>query len=237
MTASTSRTTRTSRERRSSQSRSSQSRSSQSRSSNGAHPHGRRLLDAARTMVEADGPEGLSMRRLAAKVGVAPTAIYWHLGNREQVLHSLLDEMLADLPPVVARGRTPRSRVASLARAIHRQNLASMSATRLARYLGRSGELYFPPQAELARELAKAGIQGDEAARAVRAIMFVVGGFLLLEDSYERRGAVPGAVGELWRTFDDPAIDDRLRRAMSEPVLPAGMLDYTIDRLLASIIP
>ncbi len=187
-------------------------------------------------MIEADGPEGLSMRRLAAKVGVAPTAIYWHLGNREQVLHAILDEMLADLPPVVARGRTPRTRVASLARAIHEQNLASMSATRLARYLGRSGELYFPPQAELARELAKAGIRGEEAARAVRAIMFVVGGFLLLEDSYERREAVPGAVRELWRTFDDPAIDDRLRRAMSEPVLPAGMLDYTIDRLLASII-
>lgn len=196
-----------------------------------------RLIDAARSIVESDGIDGLSMRRLAAKVGVAPTAIYWHVGNREKVLHAVLDQMLSELPPVEAKGRNPRARVASLARALRLQNLDSISTTQLARHLGRSGELYFPPQAALARELASAGLHGEEAARAVRAIMFVVGGFVLLEDSYERGQAVPGAVGALWKDVEDPIIDDELRVAMSTPVLPAGIFDFTIERLLASIIP
>lgn len=197
----------------------------------------RRLVDAARSIVDADGIDGLSMRGIAAKVGVAPTAIYWHIGNRERVLHAVLDQMLAELPPVEAKGRDPRARIASLARAIRLQNLATITTTQLARHLGRSGELYFPPQAALARELARAGLHGEDAARAVRAIMFVVGGFVLLEDSYERGQAVPGAVGSLWRDVADPMIDDELRAEMSTPVLPAGIFDFTVDRLLASIIP
>lgn len=197
----------------------------------------RQLLDAARTIIEVEGPDALSMRRLAAKVGVAPTAIYWHLGKRQDVLNAVLDEMLAHLPPVVASGHKPRERITSLAHAIYNRSMESMSTTLLARMLGRSGELYFPPQAELARELSSAGIRGAQAARAVRAIMFVVGGFLLLEDSYERGEAVSGAVREPWQSFEDPLIDEQLRQAMIDPVLPTAMLDYTIERLLASILP
>ncbi len=196
----------------------------------------RRLIDAGRAIIEADGVEALSMRRLAGKVGVAPTAIYWHIGSRDDLLNAVLDAMIADIPPVVARGRTPRARVASLARSVHEQILATVPTTRLAQHLGRSGELFFPAQVALARELTAAGLHGDDAARAVRAILFVVGGFIVLEDSYERGQGVPGSIRELWQAVDEPGIDDDLRRAMSRTEMPAALFDYTLDRLLASLL-
>ena len=36
----------------------------------------RRILDAARHLIDADGVEAVSMRKVAAEVGLAPTAIY-----------------------------------------------------------------------------------------------------------------------------------------------------------------
>lgn len=128
----------------------------------------RRLVDAGRAIVESDGVEALSMRRLAGKVGVAPTAIYWHIGGREDLLNAVLDAMIADIPPVAPRGTTPRARVASVARSVHERILATVPTTRLAQHLGRAGELFFPAQVALARELTAAGLHGDDAARAGR---------------------------------------------------------------------
>src|SRR5205085_12120086 len=63
-----------------------------------------RIVAAGRALIEAGGVEALSMRKLAAEVGVAPTAIYWHVGSREDLLNAVLDAMVDDLPPIAARG-------------------------------------------------------------------------------------------------------------------------------------
>src|ERR1700722_19634781 len=101
----------------------------------------RRLVEAGRSIVEAGGPEALSMRKVAAEVGVAATAIYWHVGGGDDPLSAVLDSMIAALPQPVPRGRTPRERVASLARAMRDQALATSHTQQLARHLGRSAEL------------------------------------------------------------------------------------------------
>ena len=49
----------------------------------------RAVLDAATRLFEEQGVAGLSMRKLAAEVGVAATSIYWHVGNREALLDLL----------------------------------------------------------------------------------------------------------------------------------------------------
>ena len=166
----------------------------------------RRLVGAGRALVEAGGPAAVSMRKVAAEVGVAATAIYWHVGSREVLLGAVLDALIADLPRPAAQGRTPRARVASLARAMREQALATTHTQQLARELGRS------------------------------AVLFLVGGFVLLEDNY--RVAKPGRAStqDLWRQVDDPAIDPELRAAMSRATTPDALFDYTVDRLLAAIL-
>lgn len=44
------------------------------------------ILDAAATIYADDGAAGLSMRRVAAEIGVSATAIYRHFENKEQLV-------------------------------------------------------------------------------------------------------------------------------------------------------
>src|SRR5581483_12083742 len=194
----------------------------------------RRLVDAARALVEAGGPDALSMRKVAAEVGVAPTAIYWHVGGRDALLGAVLDAMVADLPSPNAQGGTPAERIASLARELRAGALATGNTQLLARELGRTAELFLPAQVALARELSAAGLHGAAAADATRAVLFVVGGFVLLEDSY--RSAGEARTPDLWRDVDDPLIDPELKGAMSRPTTPDALFEYTIEHLLAAIL-
>jgi TetR/AcrR family tetracycline transcriptional repressor len=195
-----------------------------------------RIVAAARALIEAGGVDALSMRKLAADVGVAPTAIYWHVGSRDDLLNAVLDAMIDDLPSIVARGSTPKARLASVARSIRDQVRATTLAQQLAQVVDRTAELSFPGQVALAREMEAAGLHGAEAAQAVRALLFLVGGFILLEDNFSHRREGGRTTQELWRRVDDPGIDPGLRRAMARPVNTDSLFDYAVDRLLESVL-
>src|SRR5207253_1703148 len=79
------------------------------------------VVDVALRMVEDDGVERLSMRKLAAELGVAVTAIYWHVGNRDALLEALVDREIAEMGALRPSGRTPEARLVSIARALHRK--------------------------------------------------------------------------------------------------------------------
>ena len=65
------------------------------------------VIDAAARIVEQDGLDALTMRRLSDDLGVAVTSIYWHVGNRRALLDALVDRVLADMGMLQAIGRTP----------------------------------------------------------------------------------------------------------------------------------
>jgi hypothetical protein len=96
--------------------------------------------------------------------------------------------------------------------------------------------LFFPAQVALAREVSAAGIHGQKAAEAVRAVLFLVGGFIVLEDNYRQGQTAPGTTRELWQAIEDPAIDAALREAMSRPTTPDSLFDFTVERLIASLL-
>src|SRR6266508_4261040 len=52
-----------------------------------------KILDAALELVDATGPDGLTMRRLADRLGVTATAIYHYFDGREAILEALLDRV------------------------------------------------------------------------------------------------------------------------------------------------
>jgi AcrR family transcriptional regulator len=197
----------------------------------------RRIVDVARRMVESGGVDALSMRKLAAELGVAPTAIYWHVGGRDELLHAVLDELLAEAPAIRARGDSPQQRVASVARAIRRHVRNAPTLHQLAQHLNRLPDASFPGQLALAREITAAGLRGDGAAKAVRTVLFLVGGFQLLEGNFSRRPADAPTTQDLWQTVHDPTIDDELRASMAEPADTDALFEYALDALLRSILP
>ena len=56
-----------------------------------------KIVSAARQLVEQDGPDGLSMRRVAAAVGITAMAIYRHYADRTALLNAVADQGFAEL--------------------------------------------------------------------------------------------------------------------------------------------
>src|SRR4029450_11662368 len=56
-----------------------------------------RILEEALTVIAHDGANALTMRRLAARLGVVPGALYNHVRNKQQLQDLLLDGVLAEV--------------------------------------------------------------------------------------------------------------------------------------------
>ncbi len=60
-----------------------------------------RVLAAARDLCDAEGLAGLSMRRIAERLGVEAMSLYHHVGNKDRILDGLVDGVFAEItvPP------------------------------------------------------------------------------------------------------------------------------------------
>ncbi|MDZ4827375.1 MAG: helix-turn-helix domain-containing protein [Actinomycetota bacterium] len=166
-------------------------------------PERARIVAVARRLVERDGPDALSMRKLAADLGVAHTAIYWHVGGRDELIGAIVDSFIADLGEVRPRGRSPRTRMESIALDVHRQAVEHRALVSLAFEQGRATALWQPAHVALAREVEAAGLRGAAAARAVQTILYLAGAFVTLEAALEEHAETRAAVALSRRVFSD----------------------------------
>lgn len=58
---------------------------------------------AALEILESEGPEAVSMRRIAGALGITPMAIYHHFRNKEALLHAIVDGEFAKFHDEVRR--------------------------------------------------------------------------------------------------------------------------------------
>jgi AcrR family transcriptional regulator len=65
--------------------------------SSNRHATARRIGQSALRILEAEGPEAVSMRRVAADAGVTPMAIYHHFANREVLLKTIVESEFEQL--------------------------------------------------------------------------------------------------------------------------------------------
>ena len=83
---------------------------------------GRRLLTRERvvaealTVISAEGAQALSMRAIAARLGVVPGALYRYVRSKEQLYDLVLDAVLTEVDGQAAPGTPWAAQVASLAR-------------------------------------------------------------------------------------------------------------------------
>ncbi|MEV4344880.1 TetR/AcrR family transcriptional regulator C-terminal domain-containing protein [Actinoplanes sp. NPDC049596] len=55
------------------------------------------ILRAAMEILDAEGPAGLSMRRLGTKLGSGATSLYWHVANKDELLELAVDEVMGEI--------------------------------------------------------------------------------------------------------------------------------------------
>lgn len=56
------------------------------------------ILDATLALADREGLEAVSMRAVAARLGVTPMALYHHLRDKDDLLDGLVERLLAELP-------------------------------------------------------------------------------------------------------------------------------------------
>jgi AcrR family transcriptional regulator len=194
-----------------------------------------RILDVAMKILVERGAEQLTVRGLAAELGVAGTSVYWHVGNKQALLDALVDRVIEDLGEVRARGRTPTARIRSVAAQVRRSQLSCPDLVAFVHQQGRIAGLFRPARRELARELIAAGIEGREAVLGVEAIIFLVIGSVLFDVQLGRQPTQTEVPAELWKDSDLPDAPEALAYFM-RPVDYDTVFSYSLDTLIHSIL-
>ncbi len=55
------------------------------------------IVDAAMDVLDNNGLDGLSMRRVAETLGTGPASLYWHVADKEQLIHLILDRVMGEI--------------------------------------------------------------------------------------------------------------------------------------------
>lgn len=172
-----------------------------------------RIVEGAVALLDADGVDGLSMRRLAARVGAGTMSLYEYVAGKEDVLDLALDAVMAEIEPADpaeadADWRTALARQATRTREVMRRHPWTVVLLGTRPLLGpnfllRSERVY--------AILVRAGLDGRPLIAAVNAVFSYVHGFVAAENAWRGWVRGPGDEAELRRRAQEhlDALADR----------------------------
>lgn len=197
------------------------------------------VTEAALALVEREGGEALTMRRLASELGVTTNTIYWHVGNRDELVLAVISLMAQRLADAEVQGASEQERVTSAAVNIWRNAIEHRNVTALASQVGATTLLELPLEVALLAELEAAGLHGPAARDGLRSILMCVAGFLIGAWRSEDRVPEELRAKSLWAGVVDDRVSEETLEAMAQPAeleplchaalaaVVAGLLDET----------
>lgn len=194
------------------------------------YPRHRRddVVDAALALLDELGLPDLTMRRLAATLDVQPSALYWHFPNKQALLASVADQIIArarHLPSEID-GWMPAARIEADAlrdALLAFRDSAEVVSSTVALGLG-SGEAF----ARLASALALGGFEPETARRGASALLH----FILGHVSHEQQQMQADSLGVLTLSHGGPL---RCRRGGERARGGCEEFDFGITLLLAGL--
>lgn len=145
---------------------------------------GRRPVLSRQRIVEAAiaiGFEGLTVRALAGRLGVAHSALYRWVRSRDELLDLVSDALLERVTPEPEEEATDwRAWLADLAWAIRREFLPVIDGESLAKF-PRTTSIYASVQDRAQAVIRAGGIAPDAAARTYHVFLLTVWGWLAVE--------------------------------------------------------
>lgn len=138
------------------------------------------IVAAAIAEIDAGGLAAFSIRGLAERLGVYPTAIYWHIANRNMILAEVVGEILSDATPGASADW--RDFVRQLFRRYRTAIKAHPNAAPLvgAHLIGNSSIPFAFVEQVLSR-LAVAGFAGEDLVDAYNTVVAGMAGFITQE--------------------------------------------------------
>ncbi|WP_433218196.1 TetR/AcrR family transcriptional regulator [Microtetraspora malaysiensis] len=189
------------------------------------------IVRAAIELLDAEGLDALSMRKLGARLGAGATSLYWHVANKDELLELAMDEVYREVPTPV--GASWRETAGAIAWGLRGAILAHPWCVGLIGVLPGIGPNALAMVDLLVKACKKAGFQGIDIDFAVGAV-----------SAYTLGSAVPEAAwrGMVNRAGDSPceAQNEMMPTieglAAGHPDLLERYKDYTasgIDPLIA----
>src|SRR5215218_3054708 len=152
------------------------------------------ILDAALGLLDEGGPAAASVRGIAAKVGVAPNAVYTYFPDKDAVIQALVERLFGEVDHDVFADRTQpwRSRVQALALELRARLCAHPGAVPLMIGGPMEGPNALALNERLLELLADAGLDPVDAARAAYLLIVYVFGSIALEvAAHQQPGPLP----------------------------------------------
>ncbi|WP_315095593.1 TetR/AcrR family transcriptional regulator [uncultured Cellulomonas sp.] len=141
------------------------------------------IVSAALTLLDEAGPAAASIRGIAAKVGVAPNAVYTYFPDKAAVVRGVVERLLGEVDHTAAGddARSWRDRVADLAVELRRALLAHPGAVPLMIGGPMDGPHALALNERLLDLLADAGLDPADAARAAYLLIVYAFGSIAME--------------------------------------------------------
>ncbi|WP_218854789.1 TetR/AcrR family transcriptional regulator [Paractinoplanes atraurantiacus] len=183
------------------------------------------ILTTARRLIDDDGWEKLTIRRLAAELGIGPTTLYHHVRDKEALLLLLLNEYAEQAAPPDLPG-DPRERVVAAAQALH-DGLAEWPwAAEVLTVDGFVGRLRAPALRLVEAILDGAvgcGLTREQAVDVFRTIWYYTVGEILVRARSARRGDITFTDFDPERVPTLAAIGERWPELVARDVYPEGL--------------
>ena len=145
------------------------------------------ILDAALELVDEEGLEALSMRRLGASLGVEAMSLYHHVANKAALLDGLVERLVLSLEVTIDGSADWGSTLVGLARAYRRLAIAHRRAFPLLTTRPPATPAALVRTEPVFDALARAGFGPAERIVVMQTFMTFLNGYLLAEV-----GTVPG---------------------------------------------
>jgi len=152
------------------------------------------ILDAALALLDQGGAAAVSVRGIAARVGVAPNAVYTYFPDKAAVVKALVERLLSEVNRDVFADRTQpwRLRVEALALELRQQLTAHPGVVQLLISGPVTGPQALALHEALLELLDDAGLSPADAPRASYILFaYIVGSIALVVADVEEPGPLP----------------------------------------------
>ncbi|MFK4068405.1 TetR/AcrR family transcriptional regulator [Streptomyces sp. NPDC029674] len=180
------------------------------------------IVAAAIELLDAEGIEALSMRKLGTRLDAAATSLYRHVANKDELIQLVVDDVFGECRVPAATDRTQWR--AAVTRAADDLRAMALRHPWIAPELGQVGLVHIGPNAMrmssgLLAQFETAGFPPDEQDRAVGTLTAYVIGIAASEAAYLSLIARSGRTEQEWVAGLRPAFDEAARQ---HPLLREG---------------
>jgi AcrR family transcriptional regulator len=194
-----------------------------------------RILAAALELVDEQGIDALSMRKLGQSLGYEAMSLYNHVANKDDLLDGILDLVLAEMEPPAPEGGLPAIRAAALS--AHEALGRHAWAANMLMSPGRIGPARIQYMEALLATLRGAGLSAETTYHAYHVLDAHIIGFSLWASTH---GKVPDHIEDARAWFDEnipvatlPYLHEHGLQHLDEgPHHDVSAFEYGLDLLL-----